>query len=700
MPTRPSATCLAAIVLPVLLQSPGLIAAEPRSLTPRLHHLRSGAEREWSDFPESAESTRLELTFPAAANEAEWTLTLRQQDVRRNWSVRLNDRKLADLVVDENDQLLHLSVPPGSLIEGENRLAIECTARAAEPSDDIRIGEIVLREQAPAAVLQECRLQVRVRDADRGRSLPSRITITTPGGALQPVGVESSLRTAVRTGCVYTVDGAVELGLPAGRYVVHAGRGFEYSLARAEVDLAAGDVKSIELAIRRVVPTEGYVACDTHVHSRTHSGHGDATVEERMATLAGEGIELPIAADHNVQIDHTPYASAAGVREWFTPVIGNEVTTKVGHFNAFPMLPRASPPDHTLERWEEIFNSIAVTPGVRVILLNHARDIHNGVRPFGPKLHNAVVGENLQGWPMRFNAMEVINSGATQSEPLQLLHDWMGLVNRGLRVTPIGSSDSHDVNRYIVGQGRTYIRVDDRRPGRIDVDAAMRSLLDGRVLVSYGLLAEMHVVGDFQSGEIAPLPEEGPLHVKLRVLGPEWARPRTLLLYANGEVIREEAMPDRPAADLPAGVHWEGEWELPRPTHDLFLAAVVVGEGVDQAFWRTAKPYQPTSPHFTPHTLGCSGAVYVDADRDGGWTSARGYAERLTAESDGDLPRLLKLLAGYDSAVAAHAAHLYRVQGGDLESAAGLIAAAAPATRRGIDRYLTAWRENQIAQLQ
>jgi len=158
------------------------------------------------------------------------------------------------------------------------------------------------------------------------------------------------------------------------------------------------------------VPTAGYVACDTHVHSLTHSGHGDASVDERMITLAGEGVELPIATDHNVQIDHTPFAAKMKVSQYFTPVTGNEVTTDNGHFNIFPVLPtsnwpRSKTPDAKLKKWSGIFSSIYRTPGVKVAILNHARDVHRGVRPFGPLLFNEAAGENLQGWEMRFNGM-------------------------------------------------------------------------------------------------------------------------------------------------------------------------------------------------------------------------------------------------------------------------------------------------------
>src|SRR5947207_3110790 len=101
--------------------------------------------------------------------------------------------------------------------------------------------------------------------------------------------------------------------------------------------------------------------------------------------------------------------SSMQVRRYFTPVIGNEVTTGLGHFNIFPVESGARIPDYKLKSWQAIFGEIERTAGVKIAILNHARDLHSGTRPFGPALFNAVVGENLDGWPIRFNGMEVVN---------------------------------------------------------------------------------------------------------------------------------------------------------------------------------------------------------------------------------------------------------------------------------------------------
>jgi hypothetical protein len=672
--------------------------ATRHALEQRLLHVRGDGPREWSTFPETPDAARIEITFSVEKEPGESTLRLRQQDVKQTWRVLLNDQPLGQLVIDENDMVVCFPVPGGTLNDGENRLRIEQDARGRAAPDDIRVGEILLDRRPVRETLGEATIEIEVVDGDSGVRLPARITVLNSDGALQSVGAASNDRLAVRPGLVYTADGRASFGVPAGRYTVYAGRGFEYSLDRAEFDVAAGQTAVRTLSLRREVPTPGYVACDTHVHTLTHSGHGDATDVERMITLAAEGIELPIATDHNQHIDHEPVARRLNLRRHFTPVVGNEVTTKVGHFNIFPVEASARVPDHTLGDWQAILDDIFRTPGVKIAILNHARDLHSGVRPFGPKLFNAAAGENLDGWAMRFNAMEVVNSSATQTDVMQLFHDWMALLNRGRSVTPVGSSDSHDVGRHFVGQGRTYIRCDDRDPGNIDVDAAVDSFLAGRVLVSYGLLTELTVNDKYGPGELAAVPDDE-VRVAVRVLGPHWVEATRVLLFSNGRLAREEAVPRERARDLPPGVIWRGGWTLTRPQHDVHLVAIALGPGIDGPYWKTAKPYQPTSPGWEPHVIGASGAVWLDADGDGRRTAAFDYAQRLIGASRGDLPRLIEALADYDEAVAAQAAHLVQLSGRSLltDDAQAALKAAAPPVQDGVRTYLAAWRECEIA---
>ncbi len=681
----------------VALHSTVCWGSDVQVLDPDLHHLRIAGPREWSDFPEQAEAELLELSFDCRANETDWTLELRHVDVKEAWKVSLNGKPLGSLERDENDMRSYLVIPKGTVSDGANQLTIAQDKRRMPKPDDVRIGQVSLHPSARSEVLSAATLELSVIDASTKTLLPARLTILDEHGTLQSTDAVSNDHLAVRPGTIYTARGQATCRLPAGTYTVYAGRGFEYSLDKQTVELKPGDSKQVALAIRREVPTAGYVACDTHVHTLTHSGHGDATVQERMITLAAEGIELPIATDHNVHIDHEPFAREMHVRQFFTPVIGNEVTTSTGHFNVFPIQPGAPAPDHQLSDWASIFDAIYATPGVKVAILNHARDIHRGVRPFDPSLFNDAAGENTKGWAMRFNAMEVINSSANRSDNRRLLLDWMALLNRGRVVTPVGSSDSHDVARHFVGQGRTYIRCDDRDPGKLDTDLAVQNFLSGRVMVSYGLLAELVVDGKYRSGELATSTGQ-PVVLTARVLGPHWVDADHVTLFANGVPIREESIsPSRQG--LPTGVLWSGSWTLPAPKHDVHYVLVASGPGTTQSYWRTARPYQATSPDFEPRWVGCSGAIWFDADQDRRPTPARLYAERLLAETGGELPDLLKRLADHDRSVSIQAAQLIADSGTPPvdDRLQALLKSAAEPVRAGFADYLGSWRRSQLS---
>jgi hypothetical protein len=261
----------------------------------------------------------------------------------------------------------------------------------------------------------------------------------------------------------------------------------------------------------------------------------------------------------------------------------------------------------------------------------------------------------------------------------------MALLDRGLRLTPVGSSDSHDVSRYIAGQGRTYVRCDDRQPDRIDVAAAIDSVRAGRVLVSYGLLAEIDVAGRGPGELVAATGSD--LVVRIRVKGPGWTRADRVALYANGVRVRE-----RTIAGAAPGLKWEGTWRLPALPHDAHLVAVATGPGITAPFWPTAKPYQPTSPDFTPYVLGVSGAVFVDADGSGAFDSAVTYARRIVAGAATDA-ELATRLARHDTAVATQVASLLRAADpAAFESRTRALADRVPApVAAGLLAYLEAW---------
>jgi hypothetical protein len=632
-------------------------SADP--ISPTMHHLRHGDQREWDDFAAKPESDHLSLTFSAHPNATEQTLSLRHRDLRHTWKLTLNDHPLATLPQDDNPMRTLIAIPPAALKEGPNTLQITCPTNSPE-ADDIMIGDIALLNLSRHDFLTQSSLDVTVTDAATSNPIPSRITIIDDHGDLIPLGIESDLTHAVRTGVVYTATGRATLRLPAGKYTLYAGRGFEWSIDTATLNLMPGQNPPAHLAIRREVDTTGYVAADTHIHTFTHSHHGDATLAERMITLAAEGIELPIATDHNVTIDYNAPARAAGVRQYFTPIIGDEVTTpSLGHFNVFPLKESSKPIDFRAPTWEKLFASIDQSAPDSIVVLNHARDTHGNFRPFDPARHISFTGEDLDSQHLRANAMEVLNSGATLNDPLLLYRDWMGCLNRGLRLTPVGASDSHDVTRFIVGQGRTYIRADDRDPAHIDINQACKAFKEGRVLVSYGLLVDMKVNGQFTPGDLATT--TGDVSVEIKVCGPSWTRASVLQLYANGILVQQTTIDPNQAAR--PGLKFSIAWRLPKPSHDLYLTAVATGPGLNSPYWPGAKPYQRTSPHWEPYTFACTAPVYLDADGNGSFQSPFNYANQIVTNAHNNLPTILNALATYDASTAAQVASILHTNG-------------------------------------
>ena len=576
-------------VLPLLVAAFAYVTslAQAQVLDARMHHLRSGAEAEWEEFAgKTPEGKRLDFRFTGEANREGTTLFIRQVDVKLDWNVELNGRRLGKLFLMEYPLVHWLKVPANALRDGENTLSI----LPPKENDDIVVGDFRMAKM-------DATLEVDVNG-------PCRITVADGQGHLAALEATNG-----RPGVVYSATGKTTIKLPSGDYTVYASRGFEYSLATTKVNVTAGQTASAKLEIEREVETPGMVSCDTHVHTFSFAKHGDATIEERMLTIAGEGLELPVSTEHNMLVDFSEAAKKTGTDKYFTPVVGCEVTTKSGHFNAFPIQMGSRVPEFRIEHWPKLMENIRATPGAQVIVLNHPRDTHSGFCPFAETNYNSATGENLRGFEFGFDAVELINSGALRTDLMQVFHDWFGLLNYGYRITGVGASDSHDVSRFIVGQGRTYIFCKDSDPARIDVQEACANLRAGRALVSLGLLVDMTVQGRFRVGDLATdLPEQ--VEVTATVSAPKWSKADRVELYANGVKIQETN-----SAKV--------TWKLARPARDAHLVAIASGPGISSPHWAIPKPYQPSSKAWNPRVFGVTNPIWLDADGDGKFTPPR-----------------------------------------------------------------------------
>ncbi|MEQ1891449.1 MAG: CehA/McbA family metallohydrolase [Planctomycetota bacterium] len=564
------------------LALPARQETEWRVLEERMFHLGNDPAKEWPEAPVEPQSQPLELRFEARANEREWLLEVTARDVDNDWVLELNETELARLK-KINDELLtaRYPVPAGRMKAGENVLRVRALV---DPNDDLTVGRVRLAERSLREVEHLGRVEVRVTERGSLAPLPARLTVVGADGRKLDLYYAERPESAVRPGIAYVGDGSALLEIPAGPCTIWASRGMEWSAASATVEVVEGESRLVKLALAREVDTSGWVAADTHIHTLTYSGHGDASVEERMVTLAGEGIELAIATDHNHQTDYRPVQQKLALSPWFTPVVGNEVTTDNGHMNAFPMDPAAPLPPHEETDWKKLVAGIRAK-GAKVVILNHPRWPEDGKDPLTKFGFDERTGKNAAGQEFTFDCIEVVNSDSPTSPPRMVLPAWYALLEAGQRFTAIGSSDSHAVG-VIVGQGRTYVPSASDDPANIDVDAACRQFLEGRVSVSLGMFATITIDGKGMGERVRA--KNGTVEATVTVRHPSWVTPRTLELVVNGSVAATVRLDDAHADDR--ATEKIRRVTLPLPRADSWIVALAEGDRVTAPFWNMSLP--------------------------------------------------------------------------------------------------------------
>jgi len=477
-------------------------------------------------------------------------------------------------------------------------------------------------------------LDFRVQDPD-GKTIPGRLTFVPAGassGKLFPTTDAAPDELAVRDNVVFSKSGHGLITVPPGTYTVYASRGMEWSIASQDITFVAGRTATFRATLRREVDTTGWVSGDYHLHTLTHSGHGDANVKERIITFVGEGLEFAVATDHNHNIDYAPTVRELGITGQVATVVGNEVSTPIGHFNAFPLDPaRPVPPpssndaNHLFKLIRAETNEFGIVP---VIQLNHPR--WGGIDYFGRTELDPITGTSAaRSYSSDFDTLEVFNDNpgwgyydaeaspgvATGATRHWVLGDWFNLLNRGHRYAAVGNSDSHTVKSSIAGVPRNYTASPTDDPAQIspkDVAAALRA---GRSYTTFGPIVGFRIHGEEMGGQTQT--RGGDVEIEIRVQAASWIDCDRVKIVVNGDVVETLPVPDT------------REPERLRTTHKLALDRdawiVLLVEGDDSLAPIVADAERPIRP------LAVTNPIRVDADGDGTWTAPYDQAVRTVA---------------------------------------------------------------------
>ncbi len=474
-------------------------------------------------------------------------------------------------------------------------------------------------------------LMFEIRDA-HGHPIPARLTFVGGAERSGPLLADTQVAPrdlAIRGNVVYTRTGQGRIEVPPGNYEIIASRGIEYDITSLPVRLSPGKTTLFSAVLTRQVDTSGWVSGDFHLHTLTHSGHGDANMNERIISLAGEGVEFAVATDHNHNTDYDPVIADLDLKAEIRAVVGNEVSTPIGHFNTFPLDPARAPVPADLTDAAPLFrliraetNAFGVVP---VIQLNHPR--WGGIDFFTRVGLDPITGQAGAGYSPDFDTIEVLNENEgwgyydaeragdreVGSSRYSVLQDWFNLLNRGHRAAAVGNSDSHHVHVCVAGYPRNFVRSGSDAPGEIDPAEIASNLRRHQVFTTNGPFVTYERQGD---------------EVIVDVRSVDWIVPDRVKLIINGDVVEQAPLAD--------GARVRATLRLPpRAGRDYWMTVIVDGSTPLPA-WLTPKAKRPLLP------LAICNPTWVDADGDGNWRSplqqavqeAAGLRDRPRAEAE------------------------------------------------------------------
>jgi len=447
-------------------------------------------------------------------------------------------------------------------------------------------------------------LDITITETPSGKAIPGKVCLlhAANGGRARLLSQSNKFQ-AVRPEVAYTLSGRVVLAVVPGKYRVIGGRGTEYSVSEAPANVPEGGTVAVNIVLRREVDTAGYIAGDMHLH--TIFSDGDPSIEERLITLAGEGVEFAVATDHNQVVDYGPAVAAIGADKYFTCIAGDEVTTwgweeGIGHFCAYPMRPGSDPISTKPTTGRGIFSAMRNTAGRPLVQVNHPR--WNGGAYF---LHSGV-GE-LTGRPgprfdPGFDAVEIMNDATLFGwvENPQVREDWFNLLNRGLVFSAVANSDSHSTWSSPNGMPRTYIVSSTDDPEKIEVDEIIKMIKERRCTSGMGIFLTLDVNGTPMGGRTSA--RYGHVRAMVRVQAPGWINVGKVRLVVNGDTATAFDVPDVPEN---APVRFEKEISLSLP-EDSWVVAEAEGPDFEHPLYGCKiLPRAATNP------------VWVDVDGNG-----------------------------------------------------------------------------------
>jgi hypothetical protein len=382
---------------------------------------------------------------------------------------------------------------------------------------------------------------------------------------------------------VFLADGTATVQLRPGRYLLYASRGPEYGVSKRRVHVREGKTHSRKFTVRRIVDTTGFISADFHIHS-ARSLDTSPPLTDRVASFAGEGVEVMVSSDHDYHVDYTPIIADLGIGNLITSIVGNEVTTSVpnppafpdaiGHINAWPLLVDPNAPRDGSIQDEFVAPNFLYSrlrnQGASVIQYNHVRAGVSGLTSIGffnnfgydpdlpitspPNdllLDTDILGPGASGVGnpdgfrnIDFDVLEIGN-GTDLPGYLAVRRDWFSLLNQtDFATLPFlpgtGVSDSHRLTVEAAGYFRTFVGRAGDDPTALDVTTFNDNIKAGNMLGTTAPFIRFTV--SEAGGGIAGLgqtlaPSSSTVNLNIHVEAANWIPVDEVRVYRNGFLV-------------------------------------------------------------------------------------------------------------------------------------------------------------------
>jgi hypothetical protein len=436
---------------------------------------------------------------------------------------------------------------------------------------------------ATAAPTLPAPARISVRATEDGAPVPARVQVFAVGDTAVPTAPGAWGEVNLDRGRViteYPTDGRLDAPLPPGRWRVVVSRGPHYEITDQTVTAVAGETVTVNAALRRVIPRDGVLCGDFHIHTHRSADSGD-DARVKLAAGAADGLEVMARSEHEYVSDFEDLIADMGIGRYVRGVGSIELTTFTwGHFGVFPLTADPAQPNGGAFAWAnrsppEVFADVRRRAESPTLVINHPR----GDRVSGAYFDAAGwdrtrrVAARPMMWDDRFNAVEIFNDSAFGERP-DLVADWFSFLAMGRRVFAVGSSDSHSLVGSPVGYPRTCMALGTDDPRMATPQAIGRAVGEGRSTIEGGVSLRVTAVGASATAgpgqTLMGTGERATLRVVVRA--PTWVRPRDLVVYVDGTALPATVLGDaqrdpmdntvRFRGDIPVSVAPAGSWAI------------------------------------------------------------------------------------------------------------------------------------------